>query len=377
MRTIVCGRGAESLTGSVRSTLVDGLIEAGHDVRGFDPLAHGGDAATRTDALLGALADVERCVVVPTPGDLDLARLRAGSIVHGVLTMAVHSAAALPGAPTRLADVGEHVEHFDVVALPHRDAMAAWQPVGRHGLVELPAAVTSLVADAGVDASGPAPGHLVVALGDHDHHNADLVRSLVDADLDVVVVGKGWDGCVDLAEHLAGDLHAPARAALVRRARLAVELPPTLWARSDADAALEECVLTQPGLEAAAVGTALVAFDRPGLDRQLEPGVEVLVARGPADLATLVGLVLCTPDLVDSIGAAAATRLETARWARRWADLEAHFDLHAPVAGPLVLDPSAPGSSNRPAAPGSSPEDITDITDGASGRSAREVSGSS
>lgn len=337
MRIVVSSRGAEDMLGLARLTLVASLRAEGHQVMGVDPRSHGDTASARTDAVVTALRGfgADLVVVVPSPGDLDLGRLRSATIELDVLTMAVHLGPTGGEAVTRLADVPDHVTDFDLVAVPHDHAYENFSAWGRHGLIELRPAVAPAVLD---DAPAAAiTTHAVVCVGDADPHNANVVRSLVEVGLDVGVVGRGWEHHADLRLRATVRCSVQERSARLAAASIAVELPPTLAQLSEADAAFEECLLTQGALDAAALGTPVVAIRRPGIDRHLTENDEVLVAERAADLPDLVRLVMSDPDELAAVGLAAQTRLRVDhRWDARWSELREWFGIDAPDAPPAT-----------------------------------------
>ena len=300
MRIAVAGRGAEAPTGQVRTTLVRSLVALGHVVTGFDPGRHGEDAAERTAALTSLLVgvDADWCVVVPTPGDLDLAALRTSTAELGIVTLALHSSTSFSGAPTCLDEIAEHARAFDLIAVPHTSAAAQWFPYVRHGLVQLPPAVAPEVLDERFD--GAVVPTSVVCVGDADHDAADVVRSLRDVGLDVGVLGRGWDGVADLRSCDLGRPGVRERSAILAAADVVVELPATLAELSIAAIPANETLLSQSALDAAALGTPVVTLDRPGVVEHLEPEHELLVAKDAADLPDLLRMVLSTPELLRS-----------------------------------------------------------------------------
>ncbi|MEO1064729.1 MAG: glycosyltransferase [Actinomycetota bacterium] len=306
----------------MRTTLVRSLVELGHVATGFDPRWHGDDAHTRTEALDALLAgvDADWCVVVPSPGDLDLGLLRSSTAERGILTLALHASTTFSEATTRLDDIAEQARIFDLVAVPHADAAARWYPYLRHGMVQLPPAVTPEVLDERFD--GAVVPSAVVCVGDADHDAADVVRSLRDVGLDVGVLGRGWD---ELADLRCCDLGRPGvreRSALLAAAEVVVELPATLGELSTAATPWEETLLSQSALDAAALGTAVVALDRPGIGEHLEPEHELLVAADAGDLPDLLRMVLSTPEALRAVGLAAQERMRVEhQWRHRWTSL--------------------------------------------------------
>lgn len=335
MRMVVCGRGAESPTGAVRQTLVRSLTAFGHVAVGFDPTRHGDEVTGRTRQLVALLDGVEAdlCVVVPTPGDLDTALLRRAAADREILTMALHGGTIYPGAPTRPGDVAEHATDFDVVAVPDADGVVRARPWARHAVVELVPAVTPEALDEPPE--GAVDVAAVVCVGDADHDNAAIVRALTEVGVELVVLGSGWDAVADLREHLPAGRPSPMeRNALLAAADLVVELPATLADRSIADCAFEQTGLSQPALDAAALGTAVVALARPGIVDHLEPDTEIVVAQSADDLPDLVRLLLSVPESLRELGLAAQQRLRVEhQWRHRWAALWDWFGGEAPLTG--------------------------------------------
>ncbi len=322
MRIVVAGRGAEAPVGQVRTTLLRSLVALGHVVTGFDPIRHGTGSTERTDALTALLSgvDADWCVVVPTPGDLDLSVLRRATAELGVVTLAMHSSTTLSGAPTCLDDIAEHARIFDLVAVPHASAAAQWYPYVRHGLVQLPPAVAPEVLDERFD--GAVVPTSVVCVGDADDDAAGVVRSLRDVGLDVGVLGTGWDGVADLRSCDLGRPGVRERSAILAAADLVVELPATLRELSVAAVPRHETLLSQSALDASALGTPVVALDRPGLAEHLEPEHELLVAADVGDLPDLLRMVLSTPELLRAVGLAAQERMRVEhQWQHRWTSL--------------------------------------------------------
>lgn len=332
MRMVVCGRGAESPVGAIRSTLVRSLAAEGHVVSGFDPLHHGSTPNERTAQLSALLEGVaaEICVVVPTSGDLDLQELRRSTAELQVLTVAMHTVTTFPGAPTALVELETHARAFDLVAVPHADAAAAGRPWVRHGLVELPPAVCPVALDeAPSEAIDIAP---IVCVGDADAENAHILRSVASTGVEVLVIGDGWDDHADLRHLSPGRPAAPERSALLAGATIVVELPATVQDRSLAGVAFEETMLSQPALDAMALGTPVVALDRPGIDDHVEREVELVVARSADDLPDLLRLVLSTPDLLGAVGLAGQQRLRVEhQWRQRWTTLWDWFGADQPL----------------------------------------------
>lgn len=332
MRMVVCGRGAESPVGEIRMALLRSLVAEGHVVSGFDPLRHGATRIERTTQLAALLSGVaaELCVVVPTPGDVDLDELRRATAELGVLTLALHTVTTFPGAPTDLGELEAHARAFDLVAVPHAPGAAAARPWVRHGLVELAPAVCPLALDeAPVEAVDLAT---IVCVGDADADNAHLVRSVASTGVDVIALGTGWDDVADLRHLCPGRPSMPERNALLAGATVVVELPATVTDRSLAGCSVEDTMLSQPALDAVALGTPVVAIDRPGLREHLEPDLELLVARRADDLPDLLRLVLSTPDLLRAVGLAGQQRLRVEhQWRHRWTTLWDWFGADEPL----------------------------------------------
>ncbi|MEM9714000.1 MAG: glycosyltransferase [Actinomycetota bacterium] len=312
--------------------MVRSLVALGNVVVGFDPTEHGGDAAERTAALGALLAgtDAEWCVVIPTPGDLDPSMLRSTTAELGVVTLALHTSTSLQDAPTRLGEVPEHARCFDLVGVPHAGAAAEWYPYVRHGLVQIPPAVAPEVLDERFD--GAVLARTVVCVGDADHRTAEAVRSLRDVGLDVGVLGTGWSDVADLRSCDLGRPDVRERSALLAAAEVVVELPPTLATLSVSGIPEREALLSQAALDAAALGTPVVALARPGVAEHLDADHEVLLADRMGDLPDLLRMVLSTPDLLRSVGLAAQERLRVEhQWQHRWTSLLDWLGADAPA----------------------------------------------
>ena len=324
MRTLVIGRGAEANGSGVWMGVVRPLADLGHDVLALD-ISDRRDSAAAAAAVAGTVERLqpELVVAVPTPGDLPDAGLT--ECFGDALTIAVHAGTAWDGCPTRLADVPLHIAGFDIVTVPDRWSLERWRRFGPASVFELGLGIDLATID---DASRRHRRVASVAvLGSADPLNAALADELVEAGLDVVLIGSGWGRRPDLRV-LSADASVPADAfGVIAAADLAVELPPTETARSVAGLALHECGVGGAVLTAAALGVPTLTIDRPGVAHWLTPGLEVLVVPEHGELANLAALVLSTPDELAEIGVAGQARVRRDhRAASHWRRLLGAFE---------------------------------------------------
>jgi Glycosyl transferases group 1 len=324
MRTLVIGRGAESVGSGVWMGVIRPLADLGHDVLGLD-VSDQREVAAATRELTGTAERLqpELVVVVPTPGDLPSAGLT--EIFSDALTVAVHAATAWDGSPTRLADVPAHVAGFDLVTVPDEFALERWRRYG-------PASIFKLGVGTDLATLDEASRHRrrvasVAVMGAADPANAAIVEGLVEAGIDFVLLGEGWGGRPDLRVYAADTANRADVIGVLAAADLAVELPPTEAARSVAGLSLEECPLGSQALDAAALGVPVLTVDRPGVEQVLAPGIEVLTFPAGGDAGRLVALLLATPDELAEVGAAGQERVRRDhRSGERWASLLRCFE---------------------------------------------------
>ncbi len=327
MRTLVIGRGAEQDGSGVWTGVVTPLTACGHDVLALDVSGPGAPEAHLAEATAAAdRFQPELVVVVPTPGDLPDDGVSAA--FPDALVVAVHARTAWSLAPTRLADLDRHVAAYDVVTVPDEWTLRALGR-GRCSVMRLDIGVDPDTLDRAADRHDRlAP---VVVLGDADPDNVHAARRLVDAGLDIGLVGRGWAAHPDLTVLDVGIVGPFDRLAAIASAELVVELPPTVAVRSLAGLALDECPLGSDALSAAALGIPVVAVARPGVGAVLEPGAEVLVAPDADGLVDLVSLVMTTSDELADLSVTGQVRVR-----RDHASVDAWrsflVDLGAPVA---------------------------------------------
>jgi spore maturation protein CgeB len=111
-------------------------------------------------------------------------------------------------------------------------------------------------------------------------------------------------------------------------AELVIELPATPEVCSSIGVSVYETGCSQTVFDAAAVATATVTFERPGVHAFFEVGAEIVTYERSSELPELIAMVCADPDLIASVGEAACNRVAGGhRWTERWASLFGHWGM--------------------------------------------------
>jgi hypothetical protein len=319
MRMLVCGQGALDPRSTMRAHVVDSLRFIGHEVVASDPRRDDLDALTE----LLHRYQPEVLVNVPSPGGFTGREIREATAQTSTVALAMHLGTVDCDAPTDFRGLSDDLRDYDLVTVPDQWTHDAFLGEGsfRLGLVEpavhMPALVDAVLADR----------HGVVAVGDVCAENIDLVMSLTDAGLDVQVMGRGW-AQIPLDRPALTPLAYPERGTLFAGAELVIELPATPEVCSSIGVSVYETGCSQTVFDAAAVATATVTFERPGVHAFFEVGAEIVTYERSSELPELIAMVCADPDLIASVGEAACNRVAGGhRWTERWASLFGHWGM--------------------------------------------------
>lgn len=318
MRMLVIG--PEGSAGvAVRQPMVNSLRFLGHQVLAVELPAGVARARQVVEAVL------ERCapdvvITVPTIGGLPGSDMRELTAAAGAVAVAVHRGPTCPVMPTDLDQVGRDLMFYDLVTVPDRATFERWKAEGTFRLSMMRPAVH--VPEFDVITPGSRQG--VVVVGDADPANVDVVAAMESLG-QVTVLGKGWDDLPLAVTALRVD-DPVERAYFLAAAQLVVELPVSLAQQSAVRRHWRELGVSEAVLQAAVVGTPAVVVDRPGIGEHLRPGRDVVTCASPADIPSLVPLLLSTPDELALIGES-AWRTVTGEhgWVRRWERLLGHW----------------------------------------------------
>ena len=323
MRVVVCGRGAADARSSVWAHVTSSMRALGYEVLTFDPRSPERSGMVRGDAVgsLRKLLMEQRphlLVHVPTPGDISAADIREMTSASETVAIALHGGTTFAEAPTRVCDAGDHLRDYDLVAVPDRWTAAELAAIGDYRLfcLEPGAHAPSL------DDAVPGERHGVVIVSEPDDRAADIARSLVDAGVDIRLVGNGWSDHPDLEDHAMQTLPYSELGTVLASAALLIEMPLHVQSQSVVRTSAWEAGISQSVLDAACVGTPSLVLERAGADAHLQAGSNVFTYRSDSDVANLVPMLLANAAQLESVGEAAADTVRAAhRWTDRWDDL--------------------------------------------------------
>lgn len=311
MRMLVIG--PDGLTGAaVRQPMVNALRFLGHQVLAVDLPVEVVQGRRTLAAVLERFAP-DVVISVPTAGALPAPDMKNLTAHAGAVAIAVHRGPTCPVMPTDLEQVGRDLVFYDLVTVPDRATFERWKGEGTFRLSLLQPAVH--VPDFDVITPGSRRG--VVVVGDADPVNIDVVAAMEPLG-QVTVLGQGWEDLPLSVTALRVD-DPIERGYFLAGAQLMVELPASVAQQSAVRRHWRELGISDPVLQAAAVGTPSAVVDRPGIAEQLRPGRDVITCASPVDLSSLVPLLLSTPDDLGLIGES-AWRTVTGEhgWVRRW-----------------------------------------------------------
>jgi Glycosyl transferases group 1 len=329
MKTLICGRGAETGGRSVHVHLLQALRDMGHTVHGFDPLLHGATPGQRMKNLASLLVHTapEVLVHVPSGADLDLNELQAVTAELEIMTIAMSTGMTFVDAPVARDRLEEFVATHDAVTTADPSQNATYTGPGAYAMFYMKPSCNLLAIDAATRRVRPVKSDVVV-IGDADPTNAHLVRQLLEANLDIEIVGQGWGVHADLRLFASASGSLADRVARIRGSRLAVELPPTLRALSDASMSRSEVGLCVQALEAAAMGVPVLTAARPGVSSHLIPSAQVFTWESDSELSTLVGMLLSDGEALGDVALAGQQRVRSDHRAlSRWVALFDDFTL--------------------------------------------------
>lgn len=327
MRVVVCGRGAADARSSVWAHVTSSLRSHGYEVLAFDPRSPERSGLVRGD-LVSSLRKllVEQkphlLVHIPTPGDLSPSDIREATAASETLAVALHAGTTFPEAPTRLTEAADHLRDYDLVAVPDRWTAAELAAEGSYRLfcLEPGAHAPSL------DDAVPAERRGVVVVSEPDDRGAAIARSMVDAGIDLRLVGRGWADHPDLAPISFDPPSYSELGTILASAALLVELPLPIEQQSLVRLSAWEAAVGQSVFDAACVATPSLTLERPGVTAHFQSGENILTYRRDDDVASLASIVLSDASQLDTIGEAAADVVRSGhRWADRWSELLSPF----------------------------------------------------
>jgi hypothetical protein len=234
------------------------------------------------------------------------------------VAVALHGGTTFAEAPTRICDAGDHLRDYDLVAVPDRWTAAELAAVGNYRLfcLEPGAHAPSL------DNAVPGDRRGVVIVSEPDERAADIARSLVEAGVDIRLVGNRWSDHPDLEDHAMQTLPYSELGTVLASAALLVEMPLHVQSQSMLRTSAWEAGVSQCVFDAACVGTPSLVLERAGADAHFLAGSNVFTYRSDADVANLVPMLLADAAQLESIGEAAADTVRAAhRWTDSWDDL--------------------------------------------------------
>lgn len=329
MKTVICGRGAETGGKSVQVHVLQTLRELGHDVQGFDPLLHGENSEQRLVVLGGLLNHwtPDLVVHVASEDDLNWESFQGLASEHEAMTIAISSGLNFVGAPVANNRLGELVATHDVVVSHDPSQKSTYQGAGSYALFDQMAACNIHALDAAAGAM-KSPSSQILVLGDADAANAHIVRDLVNADLEVQIVGSGWGDHADLRLLVSNSTSLELRVSRILATELVVELPPTVTQQSAAQMSCQETGLNLLALEAVALGKPVLTTERAGVEAHLISGLDIFTWQQSSDVASLACMLLSDRDQLNEIALAGQVQLRTNHQAvAHWVSLFDEFSV--------------------------------------------------
>jgi len=327
MRVVVCGRGAADARSSVWAHVTSSLRAHGYEVVAFDPRSPERSGLVRGDvvsSLRKLLIEQQPHLLVhiPTPGDITPSDIREATSASETVAIALHTGTSFTEAPTRVAEASDHLRDYDLVTVPDRWIAAEMAAVGGYRLfcLEPGAHAPSL------DDAVPGDRRGVVIVSEPDARGADIARSMVEAGIELRLVGRGWSEHPDLAPLSFERPSYSELGTILASAALVVELPLHVEVQSMLRVSAWEVGVGQSVFDAACVATPTLTLERPGVSAHFVPGESILTYRRDDDVANLASMILSGEAQLGAVGEAAADIVRSAhRWTDRWSDLLGPF----------------------------------------------------
>jgi len=303
------------------------LRSYGYEVVAYDPRSPQSSGLVRGNSMssLRSLLIEHRphlLVHIPTPGDLSPAEIREATAASETIALALHTGTTFSEAPTRVSEAADHLRDYDLVAVPDKWTAAELAAEGSYRLfcLEPGAHAPSL------DDAVPADRRGVVVVAEPDDRGASIARSMVEAGIDLRLVGHGWVDHPDLAPISLDPPSYSELGSILASAALLVELPLAVEQQSLVRLSAWESGVGQSVFDAACVATPSLTLERPGVDAHFGPGESILTYCREDDVARLVSIVLSDANLLSTVGEAAADLVRAQhRWSDRWSDLFGPF----------------------------------------------------
>ncbi len=329
MRVVVCGRGATDTRSPIWAHAVCSMRALGHEVIAFDATSPGRSGLVRggpEESLRRLLMETSPHLFVhfPTPGDLDPELVQEATTASQSVSVALHMGSTMVDAPTRTTDVETHLRFYDLVTVPDPDTYRTLLPLGDYRLRLLEPAAHVAVFDSAVDIGREG----VVVVGEPDDVGADMVRTLVDAGVDVSLYGSGWSLQADLEPRSFPRVPYPEMGTILASAGLVLEINPPVTVLSNLGISAWETAPAQCVLDAASVATPSVVLARPGIDAFFTPGTDIFTFERTGELAELVPMLLADEETRSRVGEAALDRVRSRHlWTDRWIEFLAPFNV--------------------------------------------------
>lgn len=309
MRILVSGHGANILGDYLQNEVVEPLRFLGHEVLVVE--------LTETKvqkALHRFFPDI--LVVIPSNEVITGARIRALTVETETIAICLHPGGRYSGTSTSLNELEEDLREYDFVFVPEEDVYEEYKNIGGYRLSLLKPSVhpPSLVPAVVSERRG------IVCVGDADPINVQVVLELQGTE-EVTVLGEGWEDLpLDINYEVA--LPIAERGTLFAGAKIVVELAPSLKQQSITRRSHSEMGVSSFVLEAAAVCTASVVFQRPGIGEHFDIENEVFIYCGNDDLAPLLPMLLASTNDVERVAHNAWQRVHSDHtWSQRWQNI--------------------------------------------------------
>lgn len=306
MRILVSGHGANVLGNYLQNEVVDPLRFLGHEV-----LVSELTEIKLRKTLHKFSPDI--LVVIPSNEGITRDCIRALTVETETIAICLHTGCRYSGTSTSLNDLEEDLREYDLVFVPEEDVYEEYKNIGGYRLSLLKPSVhpPSLVPAVVSERRG------IVCVGDADPINVQIMLALQGIE-EVTVLGEGWEN-LPLDINYEVSLPIAERGTLFAGAKIIVELAPSLRQQSITRRSHSEMGISSFVLEAAAVCTASVVFDRPGIAEHFDLENDVFVYRGNDDLGQLVPMLLASFSDVETVAHNAWNRVHTDHtWSQRW-----------------------------------------------------------